>query len=190
MEFPDSPNDPDKDSLPDPKLNPLLNPLLAAHMGRWAEVYFTSPPEKRDEAVAELLRELAREEQSSPAEYAAQAAAAETARPKAPEPHIATMEPPHNEYSAEPEARELVCRECGHHEDIFGHGGAKEAAERLGYAFLGEIPLDTRIRAESDSGQPVALDGATPQGKAFHEVAAAVEAQLAAAQTTEEIVIE
>src|SRR5579864_3616422 len=27
-------------------------------MGRWAEVYFTSPPEKREEAVVELLREL------------------------------------------------------------------------------------------------------------------------------------
>jgi hypothetical protein len=45
-------------TLPDPELNPLLNPLLAAHMGRWAEVYFTSPPERRGEAVAELLREL------------------------------------------------------------------------------------------------------------------------------------
>ncbi len=27
-------------------------------MGRWAEVYFTSPPEKREQAVLELLREL------------------------------------------------------------------------------------------------------------------------------------
>lgn len=44
--------------LPDPELNPLLNPLLAAHMGRWAEVYFTNPPEKRAEAVSELVREL------------------------------------------------------------------------------------------------------------------------------------
>jgi hypothetical protein len=44
--------------LPDPELNPLLNPLLAAHMGRWAEVYFTNPPEKREEAIAELIREL------------------------------------------------------------------------------------------------------------------------------------
>ncbi|MGD0568949.1 MAG: hypothetical protein ABSA78_11125 [Candidatus Sulfotelmatobacter sp.] len=48
----------DKNTLPDPELNPLLNPLLAAHMGRWAEVYFTNPPEKRGQAVAELLREL------------------------------------------------------------------------------------------------------------------------------------
>ncbi len=45
-------------TLPDPELNPLLNPLLAAHMGRWAEVYFTNPPEKRGQAVSDLLREL------------------------------------------------------------------------------------------------------------------------------------
>src|SRR5579863_7142352 len=48
----------DPETLPDPELNPLLNPLLGAHMGRWAEVYFTSPPEKRSQAVADLLREL------------------------------------------------------------------------------------------------------------------------------------
>jgi len=48
----------DAETLPDPELNPLLNPLLGAHMGRWAEVYFTSPPEKRNQAVADLLREL------------------------------------------------------------------------------------------------------------------------------------
>jgi hypothetical protein len=44
--------------LPRPELNPLLNPVLGENMGRWAEVYFTSPPEKREEAVLELLREL------------------------------------------------------------------------------------------------------------------------------------
>jgi hypothetical protein len=46
-------------TLPDPELNPLLNPLLAVNMGRWAEVYFTSPPERRAQAVADLLQELA-----------------------------------------------------------------------------------------------------------------------------------
>ena len=54
-------------SLPEPELNPLLNPLLAAHMGRWAEVYFTSPPEKRAQAVADLVRELAKNSASEPA---------------------------------------------------------------------------------------------------------------------------
>jgi ATP-binding protein involved in chromosome partitioning len=83
-----------------------------------------------------------------------------------------------------------VCPECGHREHIFGHGGAREAAEKLGYAFLGEIPLDTRIRAQSDRGQPVALDDGTPYGKAFQELAAAVEAQLVRLDVAEEIVIE
>jgi hypothetical protein len=43
---------------PSPELNPLLNPLLGQNMGRWAEVYFTSPPDQREQAVLELLREL------------------------------------------------------------------------------------------------------------------------------------
>jgi hypothetical protein len=58
MPVPDPKEKSDEEALPDPELNPLLNPLLAAHMGRWAEVYFTTPPERRGEAVAELLREL------------------------------------------------------------------------------------------------------------------------------------
>jgi hypothetical protein len=45
-------------TLPPDELNPLLNPLLGQNMGRWAEVYFTSPPENRELAVLELLREL------------------------------------------------------------------------------------------------------------------------------------
>ena len=53
-----SSTDRSEDALPRPELNPLLNPLLADNMGRWAEVYFTSPPEKREEAVLDLLREL------------------------------------------------------------------------------------------------------------------------------------
>ena len=58
-------------TLPAPELNPLLNPLLGQNMGRWAEVYFTSPPEKREQAVLELLRELRGE---NPAHNAASAA--------------------------------------------------------------------------------------------------------------------
>ncbi len=40
------------------ELNPLSNPLLATHLGRWAEVYFTNRPEHRDQAVLDLVREL------------------------------------------------------------------------------------------------------------------------------------
>ncbi len=61
-----------------PELNPLLNPLLAENMGRWAEVYFTNPPERRDEAVLELLRELEREDKHAIASAPSTAARAET----------------------------------------------------------------------------------------------------------------
>jgi hypothetical protein len=62
-------NQTDRSSLPDAELNPLLNPLLAQNMGRWAEVYFNAVPERREEAVQELLHQLeaeqARREQSA-----------------------------------------------------------------------------------------------------------------------------
>ncbi len=45
-------------TLPPSELNPLLNPILNKNLGRWAEVYFTNPPEKREQAVLHLLREL------------------------------------------------------------------------------------------------------------------------------------
>ena len=74
-----------------------------------------------------------------------------------------------------------LCPKCGHREDIFGHGGAREAASRLGFPFLGEIPLDSNVRLQSDSGKPVALDEGTPYGKAFREIAGAVAAQVSIA---------
>jgi hypothetical protein len=58
--------------LPNPELNPLLNPTLGRHLGRWAQVYFTSPPEKREEAVGELLRELQRQPSTLPDQPAIQ----------------------------------------------------------------------------------------------------------------------
>src|SRR6478735_7289528 len=53
-------------SLPRPELNPLMNPLLGKNMGRWAQVYFTAPPEKREQAVEELLRQLEMESGQTP----------------------------------------------------------------------------------------------------------------------------
>lgn len=47
------------------------------------------------------------------------------------------------------------CPHCGTRSDIFGHGGARIEAERLGVPFLGEVPLDLEIRTNSDQGTPV-----------------------------------
>jgi ATP-binding protein involved in chromosome partitioning len=48
------------------------------------------------------------------------------------------------------------CPNCGHRADIFGHGGARAEATRLGTEFLGEIPLLLDIRTASDAGTPIA----------------------------------
>jgi ATP-binding protein involved in chromosome partitioning len=47
------------------------------------------------------------------------------------------------------------CPHCGTRSDIFGHGGARHEAEKLGVPFLGEIPLHMDIRTTSDAGTPV-----------------------------------
>ncbi|HEV2416952.1 MAG TPA: Mrp/NBP35 family ATP-binding protein [Terriglobia bacterium] len=75
-----------------------------------------------------------------------------------------------------------ACPHCGQREDIFGHGGARAAAEKMHFPFLGEVPLDTKIRAASDQGRPIALDSESACGKAFEEIAAAVAAQVELAQ--------
>jgi ATP-binding protein involved in chromosome partitioning len=50
----------------------------------------------------------------------------------------------------------FCCPNCGHRSDIFGHGGARAEAARLGIEFLGEIPLSLDIRTASDAGTPIA----------------------------------
>ncbi len=77
-----------------------------------------------------------------------------------------------------------ICSHCGEREEIFGHGGARAAAEKLGFPFLGEIPLDVNVRVQSDNGKPVALDAATPYGKAFQDIAAALVEQVKAKEAS------
>lgn len=48
-----------------------------------------------------------------------------------------------------------ICPRCSHEEHIFGEQGAKIMAEKLGYDFLGEIPLHADIRILSDEGVPI-----------------------------------
>lgn len=80
MSSPDDNQDPPK-TLPSPELNPLVNPVLGRNMGRWAEVYFTNPPEKREQAVQALLRELEGESPMSETSVQATPASFETSHP-------------------------------------------------------------------------------------------------------------
>src|SRR5690606_34577677 len=69
----------------------------------------------------------------------------------------------------------FVAPDTGARYDIFGHGGARAAAEPLGLPFLGEVPLVMKIRETSDAGAPVtATDPDGPEARAFRAIAARI----------------
>ena len=66
----------------------------------------------------------------------------------------------------------FVCPGCGERHDIFGVGGGRALAENMGLPFLGDIPLDTAVRAAGDMGRPTAAaDPDSPAGQAFNGIA-------------------
>ena len=50
-----------------------------------------------------------------------------------------------------------ICSNCGHEERIFGEGGGERMCRDYGTEFLGALPLDIRIREETDSGRPTVV---------------------------------
>jgi ATP-binding protein involved in chromosome partitioning len=86
----------------------------------------------------------------------------------------------------------FICPHCGARSDIFGHGGARDEAERLAVPFLGEVPLAIDIRERSDSGAPVvAADPHGAHAAIFRDIAARVRAGLQAeSRPAPKIVIE
>jgi len=86
----------------------------------------------------------------------------------------------------------FLCPHCGARSDIFGHGGARAEAARLGVPFLGEVPLDIVIREKSDAGLPVvATEPDGPHAKCYRDIAARVRDELTVAgRPAPKIVIE
>jgi ATP-binding protein involved in chromosome partitioning len=77
------------------------------------------------------------------------------------------------------------CPNCGHRADIFGHGGAKTEAARLGTEFLGEIPLLLDIRVAADAGTPIAASAPdSDAAKAYGALAARVWEKVSGATVT------
>ena len=65
-----------------------------------------------------------------------------------------------------------LCPKCGNREHIFDHGGARRTADELGADFLGEVPLDLKIRMTSDGGTPiVAAEPDSVHAKAYVRIA-------------------
>ncbi|GBR02482.1 iron-sulfur cluster assembly/repair protein ApbC [Acetobacter oeni LMG 21952] len=69
----------------------------------------------------------------------------------------------------------FCCPNCGHRTELFGHGGARDEALRLGVPFLGEIPLLADIRMSADSGVPITIGAPESEAaQAYRMLAATV----------------
>lgn len=72
-----------------------------------------------------------------------------------------------------------ACPHCGEHDDIFGTGGTKRAAEKLRLPYLGEVPLASRVREQGDEGTPIVLsDPDSPAAVALTRIAELLAAQV------------
>ena len=75
------------------------------------------------------------------------------------------------------------CPNCGHRDDLFGHGGARAEAARMGVEFLGELPLKLEIRTLADAGTPiVAARPETEEAQAYRRMASRLWAKLNGAE--------
>jgi ATP-binding protein involved in chromosome partitioning len=83
----------------------------------------------------------------------------------------------------------LMCPHCNERIDVFSTGGGRRTATEMDVHFLGELPLDPKVRIGGDSGHPVALS--TSDGAAYLELArnVAARAEEAAQQSGPEIEI-
>jgi ATP-binding protein involved in chromosome partitioning len=73
------------------------------------------------------------------------------------------------------------CPHCGEHADIFGRGGGRQLAHDMHAPYLGEVPLDIRVRESGDAGAPTVLSSPdSPAGKAFRGIADAIAAAVGA----------
>src|SRR5216684_1314024 len=73
-----------------------------------------------------------------------------------------------------------VCSQCGFEEHIFGAGGGERMAKQYAVSFLGALPLDIRIREDTDNGRPTVV--ADPDGRIaqiYRDIARRIGAKLA-----------
>jgi ATP-binding protein involved in chromosome partitioning len=73
----------------------------------------------------------------------------------------------------------FVCPNCNEQHEIFGKGGGERIAKHFGVPFLGKVPLQPRVRAGGDAGQPVVMTHPDSiEAHAFQDVAKAIAAQV------------
>jgi ATP-binding protein involved in chromosome partitioning len=72
-----------------------------------------------------------------------------------------------------------ICSKCGHEEHIFGEGGGAKMAAQYNVDLLGQLPLEMRIREETDNGKPtVAADPECKISLNYRDIARRIAAKL------------
>ena len=80
----------------------------------------------------------------------------------------------------------FICSHCGQREEIFDNGGGKRTAEQLGVPYLGEIPIDTKIRIGGDLGKPLVFaEPESPNSLVIRQIARNLAAQVSIRHLTE-----
>jgi ATP-binding protein involved in chromosome partitioning len=73
----------------------------------------------------------------------------------------------------------FICPDCQSRHEIFRHGGGEKAANELGVAYLGEIPIDPAVVISGDEGSPIVRSNPdSPAAKAFSGLAGNVASRL------------
>jgi ATP-binding protein involved in chromosome partitioning len=72
-----------------------------------------------------------------------------------------------------------VCSNCGHHEPIFGTGGAQRLAEKYRCELLAQLPLHISLREDLDRGEPTVVSNPESEFTViYRELAAKIASQL------------
>ena len=133
------------DTLPQPELNPLTNPVLERNLGRWAQAYFSNPPGEREQAISRLLREIKSEtSEILIAERAHRASSARTVPTESAEIRTAEVSPR--------ETQDVICSTC-RHKNPPGHRFCGQCGGGLAYGSRGRSPF---AAGQTSTGEPPA----------------------------------
>lgn len=81
----------------------------------------------------------------------------------------------------------FVAPDTGNRYEIFGHGGGKKVAERMGVPFLGEVPIDPKVREGGDTGRPIVIEAPdSPAGQALKAIGQSLAAKISVLHLTRE----
>jgi ATP-binding protein involved in chromosome partitioning len=73
----------------------------------------------------------------------------------------------------------FICSHCGERENIFDSGGGEKAAKQMNVPFLGEIPINTKLRHGGDIGLPlVESDPGSQHAQIIQSIARKLAAQV------------